>query len=448
MHDLYDIDITDPAEAFHRLEPLGPRFLIERATADRRYALLGLGDAVEVLLDDAGLHIDDRTLPVPSRSALLDGLRLAMAQAPRLSPDVDTPFPGGLVGYGGYDMVRRFEDLAPRGRGPQGAWLAPRTVLLIDRALDRAVLLHAGDDEERRALTARVRDLLAQPLPRRPFAIGAVQPSLGDAEFLAAVDRAKQHITAGDVFQLVLSIRYAARCSADPLEVYRALRRLNPSPYMFYLRFGDTTVVGSSPEALLRLEGRDAFLQPIAGTRPLGATPEDDAALELDLVHDPKEAAEHVMLVDLARNDLGRVATPGSVHVRPFRVVRRFSHVMHLVSGVRGTLEPEADAFDLYAAAFPAGTVTGAPKVRALQLIDELEPVARGVYAGTVGTFGVDGSADQGLTIRTLIFDADEVSWQAGAGIVSRSVPAAELAEIRAKSAAMEAALTAAGGSR
>jgi anthranilate synthase component 1 len=234
-----------------------------------------------------------------------------------------------------------------------------------------------------------------------------------------------------------------------PFDAYRALRLLNPSPYMYFVDTGDAQIVGSSPEALVRLSGRQALLRPIAGTRPRGADGAADATLERELLADPKEAAEHVMLVDLARNDLGRVAVAGSVRVAPYRAIERYSHVMHLVSGVEGVLAAGTDAFDLFAAAFPAGTVTGAPKIRAVQIIDQLEPVARGLYAGTVGYFGrgADGAPtmDQAIAIRTIFFRGDGYALQAGAGIVADSVPAREHAEIAAKSAALRRAIEMAG---
>jgi anthranilate synthase component 1 len=255
------------------------------------------------------------------------------------------------------------------------------------------------------------------------------------------VRRAQAAIRDGEVFQIVLSTRFSAPFTGDPFEVYRALRRVNPSPYMFFLRFGEVALAGSSPEALVKLEGRIATLRPIAGTRRRGEDEARDRALEAELLADAKEAAEHVMLVDLARNDLGRVALPGTIEVRPARIVERYSHVMHLVSGVTGVLRPEVDAFDLFAAAFPAGTVTGAPKVRAMELIDAIEPAGRGFYAGTVGYFGHGGAMDQAIAIRTLAFSEGSVSYQAGAGIVARSVPEREHDEIVAKAAALRAAL-------
>jgi anthranilate synthase component 1 len=261
------------------------------------------------------------------------------------------------------------------------------------------------------------------------------------ADYLAGVRRTQEYIAAGDVYQLVLASRFSGRHELDPFQAYRALRLINPSPYMYYCALGDVTVVGSSPEALVKLNARRAQLRPIAGTRPRGADSGGDAARAAELLADPKENAEHVMLVDLARNDLGRVARAGSVRVDPYRCVERYSHVMHLVSGVEGELAEGRDAFDLFAAAFPAGTLVGAPKVRAMQIIDELEPVSRGLYGGTVGYFGARGDMDHAITIRTLVFAGDEYSYQAGAGIVADSVPESEHEEVLAKSAALVRAL-------
>ena len=248
------------------------------------------------------------------------------------------------------------------------------------------------------------------------------------------------------MYQLVLSVRFDGECELDPFEAYRALRLLNPSPYMYYCEAGGVTVVGSSPEALVRLNGRRAQLRPIAGTLPRGADAAEDEANATRLLADPKENAEHVMLVDLARNDLGRVASAGTVRVDPYRLIERYSHVMHIVSGVTGELAPGRDAFDLFAAAFPAGTLVGAPKVRAMQIIDELEPVGRGLYGGTVGYFGRGGDMDQAITIRTMVFADGRYSYQAGAGIVADSQPEREHDEVLAKSAVLRRALELAEG--
>ncbi len=313
----------------------------------------------------------------------------------------------------------------------------------FDHLTRRAALLHDGPEAERSALRREVINALRGSLPERRVGgtVGAPRLSFNEAEFCAAVERTQEHIRAGDVFQLVLSVLFSGETDLPPFEVYRALRLLNPSPYMYFFEFDGTAVVGSSPEALVRLDERRASLRPIAGTRPRGRTPEEDAKLEIELLADPKENAEHVMLVDLARNDLGRVAVPGSIEVEPYRSIERYSHVMHMVSGTEGVLAPQYDAFDLFTAAFPAGTVVGAPKIRAMEIIDELEPTPRGLYAGTVGYFGTGGSMDQAITIRTLVLRDGGYTYQAGAGIVADSVPATEYQEVHAKSAVLAASL-------
>jgi anthranilate synthase component 1 len=304
-------------------------------------------------------------------------------------------------------------------------------------------LLHAGPESERESLQREVGRALQGALPARRARAGFSRPRAGleRQDFLGAVRRTQEHIAAGDVYQLVLSVCFEGRHDLDPFEIYRALRAINPSPYLYHCALGDVTVIGSSPEALVKLNSGIAELRPIAGTRRRDEAEDMDRALEAELCGDAKENAEHVMLVDLARNDLGRVAEAGSVRVAPFRSVERYSHVMHLVSGVSGRLAPNRDAFDLFAAAFPAGTLVGAPKVRAMQLLDELEPARRGLYGGTVGYFGLRGDMDQAIAIRTLVLQGDRYSYQAGAGIVADSDPAAEHEEILAKGAALLRAL-------
>ena len=446
-------DLDTPVSAFLKLRPFGPRLLlesVERGETLGRYSFIGFNGGVDVVLDEQRLRLNGRTLPAPrGRVELLAALRGAMEDVPHLEPAVASlPFHGGLVGIAAYDLVRHFERLpegpAPRRGEPLAAFVAPRSLLVFDHLTRRVALLHAGDDAERMALRREVIAALRGPTPdgaRRGRHAPAL-PSLTSSEYCAAVERTQGHIRAGDIFQLVLAVRFAGEADLDPFAVYRALRLTNPSPYMYYLELGDLRVAGTSPEALVRLSGRSASLRPIAGTRPRGADDASDQRHEQELLADPKEAAEHVMLVDLARNDLGRVATAGSIRVEPFRAIERYSHVMHIVSGVTGVLVPEADAFDLFAAAFPAGTVTGAPKIRAMQLIDELEPVRRGLYAGTIGYFGHGGSMDQAIAIRTLVFNDGHYAFQAGAGIVADSVPDREHAEVMAKGAALSAALT------
>jgi anthranilate synthase component 1 len=456
MQPPFDIaaDLDTPVSTWLKLAPLGPRYLLESVEGGvhlARYSFLGFGNALEFRLDAAGLSIGGTVMPRPAgRAELLAALRATLARAPRLKPELpDLPFAGGLVGAAGYDLVRYFEKLphAPvnpdNPAHPEAAYVAAESLLVFDHLTRRIALLHAGSDSERLRLRAEVIGLLRGALPAAQRRVGqsSVAQSFSGAEFMQSVERAKGYIGTGDVYQLVLSVQFTGRHGVSPFETYRALRLLNPSPYMFFVDLGDLQIAGSSPEALVKLRRGHASLRPIAGTRPRGVTPAQDAGHEASLLADEKENAEHVMLVDLARNDLGRVATAGSVYVDPYRCIERYSHVMHIVSGVQGQLAPQRDAFDLFAAAFPAGTLVGAPKVRAMQLIDELEPVRRGLYAGTVGYFGVNGDMDQAIAIRTVVFRGDNFSYQAGAGIVADSVPETEYHEVLAKSAVLRSAL-------
>jgi anthranilate synthase component 1 len=450
-------DLDTPVSAFAKLGAFNPRFLLESVEGGERlarYSFIGFGKCLEVKLDASGLTVGTAKLPRPAnKDALLDALRKALAAAPKPMPEMaGVPLAGGLVGYSSYDVVRYFERLPSKARAdnpvPDLHYVAPESMLVFDHLTRGIALLHAGTEAERQALRREVIRALRGGLPN--YVAGAApasqySPAVGSLsrdEYMAGVKRTQEYIAAGDVYQLVLSSRFSGKHSLDPFEAYRALRLINPSPYMYYCKLGDVTVVGSSPEALVKVNARgEAQLRPIAGTRPRA----DDAAADLqhekDLLADVKENAEHVMLVDLARNDLGRVARAGSVHVDPYRVIERYSHVMHIVSGVKGQLRAGSDAFDLFAATFPAGTLVGAPKVRAMEIIDELEPVRRGLYGGTVGYFGARGDMDQAITIRTLVFRGDEYSYQAGAGVVADSVPITEYEEVLAKSGAMARAL-------
>jgi anthranilate synthase component 1 len=459
MKPAFDItaDLDTPVSAYLKLRPFQPRFLLESVEGGERfarYSFIGFGDCLQVRLDADGLAVRpergaaERSPRPADRAALLGALRAALARAPRPQTGAEgVPLAGGLVGCAAYDLVREFERvpsrLPPLPGVPDGCWLAPQSFLVFDHVTHRIALLHAGPDAERESLRHEIIRALRGGLStgRRPARLAAPVPSLTREEYVANVGRVKEHIAAGDVYQLVLSSRFEGECELDPFEAYRALRLLNPSPYLYYCELGEHTIVGSSPEALVKLNGRRAQLRPIAGTRPRGADAARDLALETELLADVKENAEHVMLVDLARNDLGRVARAGSVQVDPYRVIERYSHVMHLVSGVQGELAPGYDAFDLFAAAFPAGTLVGAPKVRAMEIIEELEPVRRGFYGGTVGYFGHTGDMDQAITIRTLVFGQGRYSFQAGAGIVADSVPELEHDEVLAKSAVLRRAL-------
>ncbi len=445
-------DLDTPVSTYMKLASFRPRFLLESVEGGERlarYSFIGFGECLEVRLDAAGLAIGGHCTPRPqSKLELLNALRHALSLAPQPQPEVPgVPLLGGLVGYTAYDAVRYFERV--RGRSldatvtPHAHYVAPRSLLVFDHLTRTAALLHDGSESDRQALRRDVVRALrgAVPPPLTTGGFSAALPSLTQDAHAHRVRRAQEYIASGDVYQLVLASRFEGRHALSPFEVYRALRLLNPSPYMYFCELGDITVVGSSPEALVKCHGGYAQLRPIAGSRPRGADAEGDVALEAQLKADPKENAEHVMLVDLARNDLGRVAVAGSVRVDPYRVIERYSHIMHIVSGVNGRLRPGQDAFDLFAATFPAGTLVGAPKVRAMEIIDELEPVGRQLYGGTVGYFGRRGDMDQAITIRTLVFRGDSYSYQAGGGIVADSSPQAEYDELMAKSAVLRRAL-------
>ncbi len=315
---------------------------------------------------------------------------------------------------------------------------ARRSLSLIANVLD-------GDVEFANRKLDEIESCIQQPLPAaqpRQVKSSKTRSNMTQGHYEDMVRDAKEHIAAGDIFQVVLSQRFLRETNVEPFDVYRAVRRLNPSPYMFFFDFGlvddePLFIVGSSPEMFVRLEGRTASLRPIAGTRPRGADADADAALAQELLADPKERAEHVMLVDLGRNDLGRVCEYGTVKVSDFFTIEKYSHVMHIVSHVEGKLRPDLTAFDLVRAAFPAGTVSGAPKVRALEIIAELEPDARGAYAGAVGYFGFDGNMDTCLALRTMIARGNTFSVQAGAGIVADSNPSTEFQETLNKASAM-----------
>ena len=357
-------------------------------------------------------------------------------------------FFGGAVGFLGYDMVRFIEEIPdsnPPLDIPDSSFMVPRLVLIHDAVQQQLTIVCnviVGEGSNSRELYAdavqridEVVKLVRAPLPRsytdevpacakHEFTSNMDQPS-----FEAMVERAKEYILAGDIIQVVLSQRFHTKTSLDPFLLYRSLRHINPSPYLFFLKMDDTILIGSSPEILVRLEDGDIELRPIAGTRQRGKTPEEDKALEEELLADPKERAEHLMLVDLGRNDVGRVAEGGSVAVDDLLIVERYSHVMHIVSGVHGKLASGCDQFDVLDASFPAGTVSGAPKIRAMEVIDELESERRGPYAGAVGYFGFSGNMDFCITIRTFVMQGENLWVQAGAGIVSDSVPHKEYEE-------------------
>ncbi len=365
---------------------------------------------------------------------------------------------GGAVGYIGYDVVRYFERLPETAKNeldvPEAAFMLPDTLVIFDHAKHQLIVManahNTGNPEA--AYNDAVRRIdqivvaLGKPLPQMP-APGeplneVLTSNMSQEQYEANVRAAKEYIAAGDAFQIVLSQRFTRRTSAPPLMIYRALRASNPSPYMFFLNFGsDFTLMGASPEMMVRLEDGVATDRPIAGTRKRGNDEAEDRLMEEELLNDPKERAEHVMLVDLGRNDLGRVCEYGSVHVTNMMYIERYSHVMHIVSNIEGKVREGIDAFDLFRATFPAGTLSGAPKVRAMEIIEELEGTRRGPYGGAVGYFSFDGSMDTCITIRALVMRGDRVYLQAGAGIVADSDPAKEHEECVNKARALAVAI-------
>jgi anthranilate synthase component 1 len=445
-------DLHTPVSAFLKLGER-PSFLLESVEGGEkwaRYSFLGVGSSkvikgrgrrVEITGKD-GTEAHETDDPVGL-------LRDVMARYRPAVPEGLPRFFGGLVGYLGYDMVRFMEDIGDRGSEgldvPHMFLMLTDTMLIFDNlkqtinVLSNVHLDGMSPDEAYEEALKKINEIIAR-LKDPAVAPQSSAESTGEEEvfvssfgkrddFQEAVTRAKDYVHAGDVVQVVLSQRFQRRYDAHPFNVYRALRVVNPSPYMYYLDTGDMQIVGSSPEILVRLEGRNITVRPIAGTRKRGTTEEQDQALEEELKRDPKEVAEHIMLVDLGRNDVGRVAETSSVIVTELMAIERYSHVMHMVSNVEGVLRDGLDSFDVLKASFPAGTVSGAPKIRAMQIIEELEPVRRGPYAGSVGYFSYSGNMDTCITIRTLVIKDGSVYVQAGAGIVADSVPENEYME-------------------
>jgi anthranilate synthase component I len=438
-----------------------------------RYSIIGLGaraifraraGAVEI---ERGDRRERHRLASDRSEDPLDFLRRLLADL-RPAPLPDLPrFAGGAVGYVSYDWVRYVERLPETKPDPLGlpdCWFVfPETVLVHDRTRERLTIIHdveIRDDEpieaayERGLRTLeRVEAALAAPTPRPPRTVAsatALEPksNVTRERFVDMVKRCKEYIHAGDIFQVVPSQRLTLEQRCDPLAIYRELRLLNPSPYLFFMRCDDHVVLGSSPEIHVRLTSGVIELRPLAGTAPRGATPEEDKENERRLLADPKELAEHVMLVDLGRNDVGRVAEIGSVVVDEFEIVERYSHVMHIVSNVRGRIRADKDAVDLLRATFPAGTVSGAPKVRAMEIIEEVEPERRGLYAGCVGYFDYYGNMDTCIALRTLLVKDGKLYVQAGGGIVADSEPEKEFQETLHKAGALLRAIALAGAER
>ena len=463
-------DLDTPLSVYLQLADGSHTYLFESVEGGEtwgRYSIIGLparrtytfrGHQLEVR--EYGEVVETRTLEDPL--AEVDRLR-ASFKVPRI-PELPG-FTGGLVGYFGFETIGWIESRLAGGDKPDQLGTPDALLMLseelavFDNLKGRLYLVVHANPEEPQAYARAVRRL--DELVHRLRHSGRSYPDVLDPSllqeqdfvsgftregFLAAVERCKEYIRAGDIFQVVLSQRMSVPFRARPVDVYRALRALNPSPYMYFLDLGDTQVVGSSPEILVRLQGGEVTVRPIAGTRPRGDTPEADVALEAELLADPKERAEHLMLIDLGRNDVGRVAVPGSVTVPDRFIIERYSHVMHIVSEVRGQLQPGLGFADVIKATFPAGTVSGAPKIRALEVIRELEPVKRNIYSGAVGYLNWWGDADTAIAIRTAVIQDGRLHVQAGAGIVHDSDPQKEWEETMNKGRALFRAVAQAAG--
>lgn len=459
-------DLETPLSVYARLRGRGPTFLLESAEHGERwgrYSFVGT-DPFLTLRGRDGAFTWEGTPPAEARDA--DGALDALARAMRAlrAPEFPLlPLHGGAVGMVGYDAIREIEDIPATGRDdlelPDVLMMFPRHVIGLDHLRQTMVVVTnvvVGDDpaaqyDDAVAATDALVDRLATHAP--PSApvpppvtepVGETASNMAPADYQAMVEQVKEHIRAGDTFQTVVSQRFDVPTDADSFDIYRVLRVVNPSPYLFLFDFEDFQVVGSSPEALVQVHGRHCETWPIAGTRPRGRTPKEDRELEHELIADAKERAEHVMLVDLGRNDLGRVCEVGSVQVDEMMEIERYSHVMHIVSSVSGTLKDDLGPVDVLRAIFPAGTVSGAPKVRAMEIIDDLEPTRRGCYAGAVGYVDFSGNLDTCIAIRTLVLKDGHAYVQAGAGIVADSHPPSEEQETRNKAGAVLAAVRAA----
>jgi anthranilate synthase component 1 len=459
-------DHDTPVSAFDKIDHGPSAYLLESVQGGEewaRYSFLGSGSPIVMVEDRGDLCIKKgtRSRRIPSHGAPLDRLREFMeAYRPVTVPDLPR-FVGGAVGYLGYDIVKTFEDVPFRRKDhlglPDFAFLLTETLLIFDNVSQKIKVVanaHVKSSSERdvrsayreattriEKMIARLRRPLRQTKPKGRWSPIRFTPNMSKVDFEKMVFRTQEYIKAGDIYQCVLSQRWETNLQASPVQLYRALRVVNPSPYMYYLRIVGVEIVGSSPEILVRCEDGLVSVRPIAGTRRRGVTAEEDAQLERRLLADTKERAEHIMLVDLGRNDVGRVAERGSVQVESLMNVERYSHVMHIVSNVTGKLDASKTVYDVLKACFPAGTVSGAPKIRAMEIIEELEPTKRGPYAGAVGYISFSGNMDMCINIRTVVVVRHQAFIQAGAGIVADSNPEHEYEEICNKARAMMKAI-------
>ncbi|MBN1901264.1 anthranilate synthase component I [Candidatus Sumerlaeota bacterium] len=461
-------DMETPVSAMRKLAESDFSFLLESVEGGEnlgRYSFLAADPSI--IFKSKRREIDliyqnnEETFNV--ENSALDALRKLMGHF-KLVPDPSLPpFIGGAVGYVSYDEIRSIESRIPDGNPddlnlPDTFFMITDNLIVFDHVKHRLLLVHNAHIrsdpgkiyEDAIHQIELLHERLRHPLmnnepPTSPEPLH-FDSNFTEDEFKRIVERAKEYIFAGDAFQIVLSQRLRTAFQCHTFDIYRALRAINPSPYMFYLKFGGLKLIGSSPEILVKVNGDGIQIRPIAGTRKRGLNPEEDLFLEKELLADPKERAEHIMLVDLGRNDCGRVAQYGTVKVDDLMSIERYSHVMHIVSNVVGTLDPRFDAFDVLKASFPAGTVSGAPKVRAMEIIDELENVRRGPYAGAVGYFSFSGNLDSCITLRTIIAKGDVAYIQAGAGIVADSIPENEYQETLNKARGMLRAIELAQG--
>ncbi len=453
-------DTETPVSAYLKLRDNAYSYLLESAEGGKRwgrYSFIGCKPYLSVIKQNGNMEIwqGNKVKILDNVGNPLNVLRDLCKQFRPVPIEGLPHFQGGLVGYLNYDLVRKWEHHPGNSQLdaelPEAIFTACTNLIVFDHfthMIKVVAFAHLTGNLELKQLydgacheVMEIVEKLKGPLPsiaaEDSLSLSALESNFQREDFERAVRKAKDYIVAGDAIQVVLSQRFSGNVSGEDFALYRSLRSVNPSPYMFYLSFGDIKFIGASPEILVRLTDGKIELRPIAGTRPRGASPEEDAALEKDLMDDPKERAEHIMLVDLGRNDVGKVAAPGSVTVPRLMEVERYSHVMHIVSRVEGLLKPDADCFDLFMSAFPAGTVSGAPKIRAMEIISELEPCPRGPYAGAVGYFGFNGSMDFCITIRTITIMKDQLSIQVGAGIVADSSPENEYEETLRKADAM-----------
>ncbi|MFC0676842.1 anthranilate synthase component I [Lysobacter korlensis] len=454
-------DLDTPLSVYLKLADGPHTYLFESVEGGERfgrYSIIGLPARRVYAFAGHALYVTDCGELVESREVADPFAEVEALRAMHSVPKVEglPGFTGGLVGWFGFECIQYIEPRLARGGKPDELGtpdillMLSEEVAVFDNLKGRLYLIVHADPSEPQAFARANRRLdelthrLRQGGPGYPETLDPAGLDEGDfvsgftrEGFIAAVEKSKEYIRAGDIFQVVLSQRLSVPFKARPVDVYRALRALNPSPYMYFLDVGDMQVVGSSPEILVRQQGDEITVRPIAGTRPRGDTPERDAALETELLADPKERAEHLMLIDLGRNDVGRVSKPGTVEVGEQFVIERYSHVMHIVSEVTGKLQDGLSYADVLRATFPAGTVSGAPKIRALEVIRELEPVKRNVYAGSIGYIGWHGDADTAIAIRTAVIQDGRLHVQAGAGIVYDSDPQAEWEETMNKGRAL-----------